>query len=75
VSLHATFRVVLDVNVLFSFTLRDTLLRAVAQGLFQVCWSEQLLDEATRNLIATGRMNSEQSATSWPPCATPSPGH
>lgn len=53
-------RVVLDANVLFPFTLRDTLLRAAALGLYQVYWSEEILDETTRNLIATGRMSDEQ---------------
>lgn len=58
----APFRVVLDANVLFPFTVRDTLLRAAALGMYQVHWSEEILDEATRNLIATGRMNDEQAA-------------
>lgn len=58
----ASFRVVLDANVLFPFTLRDTLLRAAAMGLFQALWSAEILNEATRNLIAQGRMNEEQSA-------------
>ncbi len=53
-------RVVLDANVLFPFTLRDTLLRAAAVGFFQVYWSEQILDEAGRNLMATGRMTQAQ---------------
>lgn len=38
----APFRVVLDANVLFPFTVRDTLLRAAALGMYQVHWSEQL---------------------------------
>jgi hypothetical protein len=46
----APFRVVLDAK------------RAAALGMFQVHWSEEILDEATRNLIATGRMNDEQAA-------------
>jgi predicted nucleic acid-binding protein len=58
----APFRVVLDANVLFPFTVRDTLLRAAALGMYQVHWSEEILHEATRNLIATGRMNDEQAA-------------
>ncbi len=58
----APFRVVLDANVLFPFTVRDTLLRAAALGMYQVHWSEEILAEATRNLIATGRMNDEQAA-------------
>lgn len=53
-------RVVLDANVLFPFTVRDTLLRGAAHGMYQVHWSEEILDEATRNLIATGRMTDEQ---------------
>lgn len=44
----APLRVVLDANVLFPFTLRDTLLRVAAKGYFQVYWSEQILDETTR---------------------------
>lgn len=61
--MHSTvFRVVLDANVLFPFTLRDTLLRAAAAGLYQAYWTEEILDEATRNLISTGRMNQRQSA-------------
>ncbi|MCO5170385.1 MAG: PIN domain-containing protein [Planctomycetes bacterium] len=39
----APFKVVLDANVLYPFTLRDTLLRAASRGLFQVYWSEQFL--------------------------------
>ncbi|MCB9761265.1 MAG: PIN domain-containing protein [Alphaproteobacteria bacterium] len=58
----APFRVVLDANVLFPFTVRDTLLRAAAMGMFQVYWSEEILAEATRNLLRTGRMNDAQAA-------------
>ena len=58
----APFKVVLDANVLYPFTLRDTLLRAAAAGSYQVCWSNLILDEATGNLIAAGRMTSEQAA-------------
>ena len=43
-------RVILDANVFFPFTLRDTLLRAVSDGYFQLYWSEQILEEARRNL-------------------------
>jgi predicted nucleic acid-binding protein len=56
----ATFRVVLDANVLFPFTLRDTLLRAAAAGYFQLYWSDEILDEARRNLVGRGVMNEEQ---------------
>jgi UDP-glucose 4-epimerase len=58
----APFKVVLDANVLYPFTLRDTLLRAAAAGLYQAYWSERILDEATGNLIAAGRMTREQAA-------------
>jgi predicted nucleic acid-binding protein len=54
------FKVVLDANVLFSFTLRDTLLRAAGQEYFQVYWSETILEETTRNLVATGTISLEQ---------------
>ena len=60
--LSAPFRVVLDANVLFSFTLRDTLLRAAEQGLFQPHWSREILAEARRNLVATRHVSDEQAA-------------
>lgn len=52
----APFIAVLDANVLFPFTLRDTLLRAAAAGFYQLRWSSNILDEMTRNLVATGTM-------------------
>lgn len=58
----APFRVVLDANVLYPFTLRDTLLRAAAAGFFQVFWSEQLLDEAMSNLVGNDIVTAEQAA-------------
>lgn len=58
----APFKVVLDANVLYPFTLRDTLLRAAAAGLFQAYWSEEILDEATRNLVDHGVMHAAQAA-------------
>jgi predicted nucleic acid-binding protein len=58
----APFKVVLDANVLYPFTLRDTLLRAAAAGSYQACWTDRILDEATDNLIAAGRMTREQAA-------------
>ena len=51
-----TFIVVLDANVLFPFTLRDTLLRAAATGFYQLRWSAQILDEVTRNLVSSGHV-------------------
>jgi predicted nucleic acid-binding protein len=56
----APFKVVLDANVLFPFSLRDTLLRAAAEGFFQLYWSEEILDETTRNLVGTGAITAEQ---------------
>ena len=56
----APFRVVLDANVLFSFSLRDTLLRAAERGLFQIYWSQEILAEARRNLVARGQVREEQ---------------
>lgn len=58
--LAAPFKVLLDANVLFPFSLRDTLLRAAADGYFQLYWSTQILDETTRNLVGTGTITQEQ---------------
>lgn len=56
------FRVVLDANVLFPFSLRDTLLRSAAAGYFQLYWSEEILNETERALVATGTTTAEQAA-------------
>jgi hypothetical protein len=56
----APFVVVLDANVLFPFTLRDTLLRAAAAGLYQVRWSSRILYEMTRNLVSSGTMSGDK---------------
>ena len=58
--LTAPFKVVLDADVLYPFTLRDTLLRAAAEGFFQLYWSEEILDEVTRNLVRKARIADEQ---------------
>lgn len=58
--LTTTFRVVLDANVLFPFTVRDTLLRAAFADLYQVRWSAEILEETTRNLIGADRITDEQ---------------
>lgn len=60
--LAAPFKVVLDANVLYPFTLRDTLLRAASEGFFQTYWSAEILDEAFRNLVASGTVTAEQGA-------------
>jgi predicted nucleic acid-binding protein len=58
----APFRVVLDACVLFPFSLRDTLLRAAEAGFFQLYWSSMILDETSRNLVATGTTTEEQAS-------------
>ncbi|MGE0713444.1 MAG: PIN domain-containing protein [Planctomycetota bacterium] len=58
--LPAPFRVVLDANVLYPFTLRDTILRAGARGMVQVYWSEQILEEVRRNLVEAGVASEHQ---------------
>ena len=50
---------VLDACVLFPFTLRDTLLRAAADGLYELRWSSTILDEMERNLVATATVRAE----------------
>jgi predicted nucleic acid-binding protein len=56
----APFRVVLDANALYPFSLRDTLLRSAAKGLFQAYWSEKILDEAVRNLVDSKTLTEAQ---------------
>src|SRR3954469_22220568 len=58
----APFKVVLDANVLYPFSLRDTLLRAASEGLFQLYWSDQILEEARRSLVSSGRMTDDRAA-------------
>ncbi len=43
---------VLDACVLYPLPLRDTLLRVAEAGAYDPCWSEQILEEVTRNLLA-----------------------
>lgn len=58
--MRSPFRVVLDANVLFPFSLRDTLLRAAHLGYYQLHWSATILEEARRNLVARGHMREDQ---------------
>ena len=58
----APFVVVDDANVLFPFTLRDTVLRAAAAGFYQLRWSREILDETERNLVSTGTMSADKAA-------------
>ena len=53
---------VLDACVLFPFTLRDTLLRAAADGLYELRWSSTILDEMERNLVTSGTMTAGKAA-------------
>jgi predicted nucleic acid-binding protein len=54
------FPAVLDACVLYPFTLRDTLLRLAELELYEPYWSDRLLDELRRNLVA--RAIDEQAA-------------
>lgn len=56
----ALLKVVLDACILFPAALRDTLLRAAEKGIYDVYWSEAILAEVSRNLLKTGKMNSQQ---------------
>ncbi len=58
----APFTVVVDANVLFPLTLRDTVLRAAAADFYQLRWSKDILDEMERNLVSTGTMPAEKAA-------------
>lgn len=58
----APFIVLLDANVLYPASLRDTLLRAAAADFYQARWSAQILEEMTRNLEASAGMPPEKAA-------------
>jgi len=58
----APFVVVVDANVLFPLTIRDTLLRAAAGDFYQLRWSRQILDEMERNLVSTCKMPADKAA-------------
>jgi predicted nucleic acid-binding protein len=58
----APFIVVVDANVLFPLTLRDTVLRAAAAGFYQPRWSAEILDEMERNLVSTRTMPADKAA-------------
>jgi len=52
--------VVVDANVLFPFTLRDTVLRSAAANLYQLRWSGEILHEMERNLVKTAAMPADK---------------
>lgn len=54
---------VLDADVLFPMYLRDTLLRLSAAGCFRLHWTNEILDEVTRNLIKNEKMDEVAAAT------------
>lgn len=56
----APFVVVVDANVLFPLTLRDTVLRAAAADFYQLRWSKEILDEMERNLVSTGAVPADK---------------
>lgn len=58
----APFIVVVDANVLFPLTLRDTVLRAAASDFFQLRWSKDILDEMERNLVSTDTTTADKAA-------------
>jgi hypothetical protein len=60
--LPATFIVVVDANVLFPLTLRDTVLRAAAAGFYQLRWSAEILGEMERNLVSKGIVSAGKAA-------------
>ena len=53
---------VLDANVLYPMTLRDTLLRAAEVDLYQPRWSTPILDEMERNLVEGEVMTADKAA-------------
>lgn len=54
------FAAVLDASVLYPLPLRDTLLRMAEAELYDLRWSEQILDEVSRNLVADRRATDAQ---------------
>lgn len=50
----SSFGVVLDANILFPASLRDTLLRAADAGLYRLQLTDDILEETRRNLVKKG---------------------
>ncbi|BAZ15667.1 hypothetical protein NIES4071_75390 [Calothrix sp. NIES-4071] len=49
--------VILDACVLFPMYLRDTLLSVAEAELYELRWSQKILDEVMRNLVQKGKMS------------------
>lgn len=56
------FRAVTDACALYPFSLRDTLLRLAAAELFDIYWSERILEEVSLNLEERGVATSAQAS-------------
>lgn len=56
------FQAVLDANVLLPAPLRDTLLRLAEADLYVPKWSERILAEVAKNLVESGRTDTERAA-------------
>jgi predicted nucleic acid-binding protein len=59
----APFKVVLDACVIFPAAVRDTLLRAAEAELYQPYWTDEILNEAIRNMVAGQRITATQGQT------------
>ena len=55
--------VILDACVLFPLPLRDTLLRIAEKELYRLCFSQEILDETTKNLVKKKRMTEDKAAS------------
>lgn len=56
------FQAILDANVLLPAPLRDTLLRLAEADLYVPKWSERILTEVAKNLVESGRTDTERAA-------------
>lgn len=56
----SSFIVVPDACVLYPAALRDTLLRAALADLYRLAWTEEILEEARRNLVENDEMTEEK---------------
>ena len=63
------FVVLLDANVLYPETLRDVLLSLAEDGVFQVRWTPDILDEVERNVARRAKTANPTAAPSG--AATP----